>query len=553
MASMLLVETFGFFFIGAFFAVAMYSINNLQIVGTLSLVAKRRPLSLGLYIILIWLLDCLHINAVVHMAFEYLIIHPITPESKIIKYVSSHILIQKIMFPLTQGVSIWRIWTLTSRCQRVIPVLLAILVLANLGAGLYVHAEVSKLSLIVELREAPLTRAVMYSFGATAALETLLTVSVNYISAPALRKPGLWAAWKTVFSLRAIISGCVGYLMVTGSRLATFTFMFLSAEAVLTKLYVSGSISVIFDAMQRASPPKVLIGRGRDSDSDSDSLHYVIDNEVVKMELSQELAAELKKVLARVRGEELETEGDPKNEEKEVPSFTDAEPLASDKGELMVLASSTAPRLSNGTQQYPYPTNARPTPYQIFHLCPGASQAEIKARYYDLVRAHHPDSLHCRALSPSERHARFQAITAAYDVLRGKRSSATPNSAGYDPYMEEVLRRKRYYEAHYARRAQYAGPHAQRAEWHASEDDRWKDGMMLLVGLVTLVAGLAPGFFVPSRMEKQHRAAVSNLSQARREARELAEERRDELRKRAQQIKAQASVSTTDAKEERPP
>ncbi|KAF8075290.1 hypothetical protein FPV67DRAFT_1408319 [Lyophyllum atratum] len=210
------------------------------------------------------------------------------------------------------------------------------------------------------------------------------------------------------------------------------------------------------------------------------------------------------------------------------------------------LASSTASRSSSGTHQYPYPTNTRPTPHQIFHLSPGASQKDIKARYYELVRCHHPDSTHCRSLTPSERHARFQAITAAYDTLRGK-----PTSATYDPYMEEVMRRKQYYQAHYARRAQYARP--QRAEWHASADDRWKDRVILLVGILTLAAGLAPGLFLlPFRMEKQHRSAVSNLSQARREARELGEERRDELRKRARDIKAQGRVGTRDPKDEAP-
>jgi len=163
---------------------------------------------------------------------------------------------------------------------------------------------------------------------------------------------------------------------------------------------------------------------------------------------------------------------------------------------------------------------------------------------YDLVRSHHPDSTHCRSLTPSERHARFQAITAAYDVLRGKSSS----TEAYDPYMEEVMRRKRYYQAHYSRRAQHAGP--QRTEWPTNADDRWKDRVIILVGILTLAAGVAPGLFMtPFRLDKQHRSAVSNLSQARREAQELAEERRDELRKRARHIKAQASVSSVDSKE----
>ncbi|KAG6909530.1 hypothetical protein DXG01_017087 [Tephrocybe rancida] len=191
-------------------------------------------------------------------------------------------------------------------------------------------------------------------------------------------------------------------------------------------------------------------------------------------------------------------------------------------------------------QQYPYPTLARPSPHQIFHLSPGASQKDIKARYYELVRNHHPDSSHCQALTPSVRHARFQSITAAYDILRGKESASGLSS--HDPYMEEVLRRKRFNQAHYGRRAQYARP--QRPLYEASPDDRWKDRVIFVVGAVTLIVGLAPGFLLlPFHMDKQHRSAVSNLRQARTEARELGEERRDELRKRARNIKMQPSTT----------
>ncbi|KAL1661189.1 hypothetical protein GGF50DRAFT_61643 [Schizophyllum commune] len=68
-------------------------------------------------------------------------------------------------------------------------------------------------------------------------------------------------------------------------------------------------------------------------------------------------------------------------------------------------AFSTTPPRENA---YPFPTNPRPTPHQIFHLPVTATQKEIKARYYDLVRLHHPDSHNCRHMTPAERHRRFQ-------------------------------------------------------------------------------------------------------------------------------------------------
>ncbi|KAL1741972.1 hypothetical protein HDZ31DRAFT_1867, partial [Schizophyllum fasciatum] len=99
----------------------------------------------------------------------------------------------------------------------------------------------------------------------------------------------------------------------------------------------------------------------------------------------------------------------------------------------------SAPR---GTS-YPFPTNPRPTPHQIFHLPVTANQKDVKARYYELVRLHHPDSHNCRHMSAAERHRRFQAITNAYDILRGKKAPESP----FDPFAAELARRKRAYAA----------------------------------------------------------------------------------------------------------
>lgn len=186
---------------------------------------------------------------------------------------------------------------------------------------------------------------------------------------------------------------------------------------------------------------------------------------------------------------------------------------------------------------------------------------------YELVRIHHPDSAHSRSLPPSERHTRFQSITAAYDVLQGKRRGGMPGDVGgggsgpwgtSDPYMDELDRRRRAHYARHNRHAEYT--HYTRHDgWTASADDRWKDRMILIVGIIvsaalpcfsmqyvsefiipgqTLMAGIAPGLFiVPERMGKMHKAAVANLNQAREEARELGDERRSRMRERVKGMK----------------
>lgn len=69
----------------------------------------------------------------------------------------------------------------------------------------------------------------------------------------------------------------------------------------------------------------------------------------------------------------------------------------------------------------------------------------------DLVRVHHPDSVLCQDIPPQERRARFQAISAAYDQLRGKpvhrpHSHPTHHWSNYDynaQFNEDLARRAR--------------------------------------------------------------------------------------------------------------
>lgn len=86
-------------------------------------------------------------------------------------------------------------------------------------------------------------------------------------------------------------------------------------------------------------------------------------------------------------------------------------------------------KASTTANPYPYPAHAHPTPHQVFHLPHSASHAEVKARYYELVRIYHPDSPVGRPLPAPAAQARFQGITAAYDALRGT-AAAGSTTAG---------------------------------------------------------------------------------------------------------------------------
>ena len=110
---------------------------------------------------------------------------------------------------------------------------------------------------------------------------------------------------------------------------------------------------------------------------------------------------------------------------------------------------------------------------------------------------HHPDSPHGRDIPPKVRHARFQSITRAYDILRGARSAHDEHDA--DPMLREILRRKRMYEAHEreeARRremrrraaAELRPEHDPDADVHAAETTELRLRDAIIVAAAALVS-----------------------------------------------------------------
>ena len=102
------------------------------------------------------------------------------------------------------------------------------------------------------------------------------------------------------------------------------------------------------------------------------------------------------------------------------------------------------------------------------------------------MRAHHPDAPACRALPPELRHARFQAISSAYDALRG-RTRAQGRVPRYDDafYAEELDRRRRQHRrrAEYWSRYDQPGSAGARVHMDAQVDEGWKDQVIVIVGL----------------------------------------------------------------------
>ncbi|KAH9851344.1 hypothetical protein C2E23DRAFT_732882 [Lenzites betulinus] len=138
---------------------------------------------------------------------------------------------------------------------------------------------------------------------------------------------------------------------------------------------------------------------------------------------------------------------------------------------------------STSANPYPFPKNTHPTPHQIFHLPRSATRADVKARYYDLVRIYHPDSPVASAggISPEAAHARFQAIASAYAVLSGKKTASSVDGMSAEEGSSSGPRAS----YHDLSTAMWRARQMKRAEMNVGLDDRWKERIML--GAVVLV------------------------------------------------------------------
>ena len=75
------------------------------------------------------------------------------------------------------------------------------------------------------------------------------------------------------------------------------------------------------------------------------------------------------------------------------------------------------------------------SPYEILGVSPRATDDEVKARYRQLVKCHHPDALVARGVPPEFLRAaehRLSAVTAAYEAIqieRGNRATQALESS----------------------------------------------------------------------------------------------------------------------------
>lgn len=81
------------------------------------------------------------------------------------------------------------------------------------------------------------------------------------------------------------------------------------------------------------------------------------------------------------------------------------------------LASTSSATSTSGPHELAFPSHlANPGPYDVFHLPTSASQSQVKARYYELVKLLHPD----RRLGPATERKSSNDSTASTSSKKGK-------------------------------------------------------------------------------------------------------------------------------------
>ncbi|KAG9019711.1 hypothetical protein FRB90_010981 [Tulasnella sp. 427] len=213
---------------------------------------------------------------------------------------------------------------------------------------------------------------------------------------------------------------------------------------------------------------------------------------------------------------------------------------------------------------YPFPNHKNPTPHQIFHLPLGADQHAIKARYYELVKIHHPDA--CHGLDPAVSHERFQRIQQAYTFLRrGKRSTARPVGHDYAAYRYAPQKApdgstRRWtgqmnqwggfkYEYDHEFNPTAKKPGAAQSEQRQTEKIFHKDDTFYWVfAAVTVVVGVGQFiiFSPAAEASKHHAMAIAVIDKAQREREEFGAARREEIRKFVEDKRREKRLATAD-------
>jgi curved DNA-binding protein CbpA len=182
-----------------------------------------------------------------------------------------------------------------------------------------------------------------------------------------------------------------------------------------------------------------------------------------------------------------------------------------------------------------WPKSSNPTPYEIFDLPSTASPAEIKKRYYQLVKLYHPDSCAVSTEAQQDRQQRFRQVVQANELLSAARKRRMYDTYGYgwgDTNVNDIMGDPAHWKGEYEGRFRAAKdsprrtadgnfegfPNGSRAQPYYTSNGNFAGGIvviMILIGVLQFSHVQSSAQKASDRRLVHHQRASLNLRNAR--------------------------------------
>ncbi|KAG8221154.1 hypothetical protein J3R82DRAFT_2700 [Butyriboletus roseoflavus] len=158
-----------------------------------------------------------------------------------------------------------------------------------------------------------------------------------------------------------------------------------------------------------------------------------------------------------------------------------------------------------------------------------------------VASVYHPDAIRGQHdVSPSVRNARFRAITHAYSVLRGRRSTSSHGGVGTWDYYEsrdEAMRAELRRRSRRSGSASSSTTTADDSVRHENIDDDQLRYTFMALAIAAVIVAMGSVSTHLDNVERHSRSAAANLVQARADAQVDGMERRRNIRERVRAMR----------------
>ncbi|KAF9460586.1 hypothetical protein BDZ94DRAFT_1311355 [Collybia nuda] len=255
-------------------------LSGITVVQFMMFVRNSRgdPLGQKLIVWFLWALGIFHIVVTVHPVYYYLVSHPAS--FIIVWSFHVHILLFVIISETAHWIYIARIWKITASTRKLIPVVMVLLVSANLAIQIVMNIRIFQsldLETLQAFRKGPI---VVWVLAISISINLLVSVSLGWTLARASTNL-CWTnsnfSMLLAYFINTGASASVVSLLALITLLASSdTFIFLAMEIVLSQLHINSILGMInarhYFQPHKAGPPATLL---LPSDTSSQHCHSI--------------------------------------------------------------------------------------------------------------------------------------------------------------------------------------------------------------------------------------------------------------------------------------